>query len=282
MAINRENREKVDDPLFLYQYNAGFVRNSESKARKMLDKANGILKYIATDGNGTSNEYTLNTNSIFPKSPEPEDYNSDDLMSGSSEKTYKRGMIAFNLLISKEGIKQIIFSTPQRILKAYLNMMKEFDEYLVKKFSSLFKVVKDKNGRDKVEIDTREIDYDENYSNTVDILTQMAYTATNLIKDIFSIRNEYDSKKQAEKLVKIASGKGSSNLGYDKFMKVIVQLVSKENIAGNIYISTEKKIKGEEDVNATYQVDPNNEVSGTLKEINSVRERFSAPLTLKD
>ena len=277
--INKESSQKVDDPSLLYEYNAGFVRNSEDSARSMIDKANGILKYIGTDGEGTNNEYVIDSNSIFPPSMKDE---LDELNSQRNLKTYKRGMIAFKLLISKEGIKQIIFSTPERILKAYLNMMKEFDSFIVDKFGSLFKFEKDKVTYDWKKVRSAMDPFDENYSNTIGVLDQLARTATNLIKDIFSVRDEAEPKKQAEKFSKIASGKGRTDIGYDNFMKIIVQLVSKDNLAGQVYISTDKKVKGEEDVNSNYVIGPNNNLSQTINQIVEQRDRFSNPSTLKD
>ncbi len=277
--VNRENDKKIDDPMLLYEYNAGFVRNSEDSARSMISKANGVLKYVAMDGNGTSSEYVIDPNLVFPPSLRQE---LDDINSGQSVKTYKRGMIAFKLLISKEGIKQIIFSTPERILKAYLNMMREFDSFIVDKFGSFFSFDKDKVTYDWKKVRENMDSFDENYSQTIGVLDQIAKSATKLIKDIFSIRDEQDSKKQAEKFAKVASGKASTDIGYDQFMKVVVQLVSKENLAGQLYIATDKKVKGEEDFNANYTIDPNGEVTQTMNEIVNQRDRFSNPSTLKD
>jgi hypothetical protein len=65
-------------------------------------------------------------------------------------------------------------------------------------------------------------------------------------------------------------------------MKVIVQLVSKENISAQIYISTDKKVEGENDVNSNYLINSNNNLSQTLNEIVQQRDRFSNPSTLKD
>ncbi|MCX7648714.1 MAG: hypothetical protein N2Z60_08890, partial [Elusimicrobiales bacterium] len=277
--VNRENDKKIDDPMLLYEYNAGFVRNSEDSARSMISKANGVLKYVAMDGNGTTSEYVIDPNLVFPPSLRQE---LDDINSGQSVKTYKRGMIAFKLLISKEGIKQIIFSTPERILKAYLNMMREFDSFIVDKFGSFFSFDKDKVTYDWKKVRENMDSFDENYSQTIGVLDQIARSATKLIKDIFSIRDEQDSKKQAEKFAKVASGKASTDIGYDQFMKVVVQLVSKENLAGQLYIATDKKVKGEEDFNANYTIDPNGEVTQTMNEIVNQRDRFSNPSTLKD
>jgi len=277
--VNRENDKKIDDPMLLYEYNAGFVRNSEDSARSMISKANGVLKYVAMDGNGTSSEYVIDPNLVFPPSLRQE---LDDINSGQSVKTYKRGMIAFKLLISKEGIKQIIFSTPERILKEYLNMMREFDSFIVDKFGSFFSFDKDKVTYDWKKVRENMDSFDENYSQTVGVLDQIARSATKLIKDIFSIRDERDSKKQAKKFTKVASGKASTDIGYDQFMKVVVQLVSKENLAGQLYIATDKKVKGEEDFNANYTIDPNGEVTQTMNEIVNQRDRFSNPSTLKD
>lgn len=274
ISVAKEHAKRIDDPALLYQYNSGFVRNSEYSARAMIDKANGILKYIGTDGEGTNNKYVLNSESIFPKSEIEYDSEGNPI---NNYKTYKQAMMSFNLMIAKEGIKEIIFSTPQRILKAYLNMMKEFDEYFVNKFYNAFRVE-----GEKVVFDYNKIERDEYYQDVFSVVSQMAYTATKLIEDLFSLRTETDNKKQAEKLVAIASGKGRSGLSYDAFMKVIVQLVTPVNMAGNIYISTNKRVKGEDDINQTYTVDPENNLNRIMTEINQERERFSSPSILKD
>lgn len=59
-------------------------------------------------------------------------------------------------------------------------MMKEFDEYIVKKFYSFFMVK-----GEKVIVDTKGIRYDKEYNNTIGIVEQMAHTVTKLIKDFF-------------------------------------------------------------------------------------------------
>jgi hypothetical protein len=279
--INRENSQRIDDPLLLYEYNAGFVRSSDDRARDMLEKVNGILKYIGTDGEGINNEYIIDPNSIFPVSLK-EELNELTLTNEREVKFYKRGMIAFKLLISKEGIKQIIFSTPQKILKAYLNMLKEFDSFIIDKFGSLFRFENNKVVYDEKKIRDEMWQQEEILQSTLNVIDQIARSATNLIKDIFSLRDETDPKKQAERFVKIASGKGKTDIGWDKFMKVIVQLVSKENISAQIYISTDKKVEGENDVNSNYVINPNNNLSQTINEIVQQRDRFSNPSTLKD
>jgi len=279
--INRENSRRIDDPLLLYEYNAGFVRSSDYRARDMIEKVNGILKYIGTDGEGINNEYIIDPNSIFPASLK-EELNELTLTNEREVKFYKRGMIAFKLLISKEGIKQIIFSTPQKILKAYLNMLKEFDSFIIDKFGSLFRFENNKVVYDEKKIRDEMWQQEEILQSTLNVIDQIARSATNLIKDIFSLRDETDPKKQAERFVKIASGRGKTDIGWDKFMKVIVQLVSKENISAQIYISTDKKVEGENDVNSNYLINSNNNLSQTLNEIVQQRDRFSNPSTLKD
>jgi len=272
--INRENSQRIDDPLLLYEYNAGFVRSSDDRARDMIEKVNGILKYIGTDGEGINNEYIIDPNSIFPESVKEE---LNEFTNERKVKFYKRGMIAFKLLISKEGIKQIIFSTPQKILKAYLNMLREFDSFIIDKFGSLFRFENNKVVYDEKKIRDEMWSGEEILLSTLNVIDQIARSATNLIKDIFSLRDETDPKKQAERFVKIASGREKTDIGWDKFMKVIVQLVSKENISAQIYISTDKKVEGE-----NYVINPNNNLSETLNEIVQQRDRFSDPSTLKD
>lgn len=283
-VVNKEYEKMVKDPAVLYEYNAGFVKRDENSARNMLKKANDILKYVGTKGEGITDEYLIDTESIFPKTPGVDDY--DPFEGNVDLKTYKRGMIAFKLLISEEGLKQILFAPAKLILKAYLNVMKEFDKFIIEKFGSLFKV----NDEGKVVYDyskAREIARRESFDfeNEDDMLltvNYLAYQATNLIKDVFSVRDEKDLRKRSEKFAEIASGKGKSKLAFDKFMKVVVQLVSKENMAGKIYISTDKKVKGEEDVNVNYAIDPNGQLNNTINEITTQRERFSQPSILRD
>ncbi|MGC8867589.1 MAG: hypothetical protein ACP5PA_05190 [Elusimicrobiales bacterium] len=57
-------------------------------------------------------------------------------------------------------------------------------------------------------------------------------------------------------------------------MKVVVQLVSKENISAKIYISTDKRVKGEEDINADYYINPNEQFNNTLNEITTERKIY--------
>lgn len=287
-VINKEDENnKVSDPALLFQHNVGFVRQGEGVARDIIHRINNVLKYAGVNGEGVSDDLLLPVDDIFPESPLPENY--DPINDAKPSKTYKASVVSFKLMFSKEGIRQVITAPLENILKAYLNVMKESESSLLSKVAHLFKI----NSKNIVEYDYRKaseiLGADTFYQgsdgvNPLDIMRDMAYTATCFIKDIISVRDEGNFKKQSEKLSAIAAGRGKSKMGFEDFFKVAIQLVSKNNISAEVYIHTDKRIKDEKDVTETYSYANNkdNSYNVTMEEINAMRERFSDPSILSD
>jgi len=289
-VINKESSDnKVSQPVLLFQHNVGFVRQDENVARGIISSINNVLKYVGVHGNGINENNLIPVDDIFPTSPQPES-NMNEIDSGNSGKRYRAAVISFKLMFSKEGIQEILMAPAEMILKSYLNVMKEAESFLIRQVGHLFFI--DKKGN---------LDYDRNKAaqilgideimgsqngsiNPLDILRDMAYTATCLIKDIFSIRDEQDWKKQAIKLSAIAAGRSKSKMGFEDFFKVVIQLASKENVSAEVYVHTDKRIKGEEDITQTYNYFNNrdNNFNSTISEVNTMRERFSDPSLLTD
>ncbi|NLI09974.1 MAG: hypothetical protein GX447_04365, partial [Elusimicrobia bacterium] len=182
----------------------------------------------------------------------------------------------------------IVLAPAENILKAYLNVMRESESELLRKVAHLFKV----NSKNVVEYDYKQASKilgvnafdNQDGVNPLDIMRDMAYTATCLIKDIFSVKEESSWKAQSEKLAAISAGRSKSKMGFEDFFKIAIQLVSKKNISAEVYVHTDKRIKGEKDVTETYSYlnSKDNNFASTIGEVNAMRERFAEPSVLSD
>jgi flagellar hook-basal body complex protein FliE len=162
--------------------------------------------------------------------------------------------------------------------------MKETERALVEKVAHLFSV----DDKGVVDFDKEKaaqiLNSDEMESgyNPLYILRDMAKTATAIIKDILSIGSQSDPKAQSQKLSEVAAGRGKSGLGFEDFLKVVVQLVSKENISAQVYVATDKRVKGEKDINQNYVITGSTQAENAMNEMTQMRDRFSDPSKLSD
>ena len=275
-VVNKEGADgKATLPALMYQQNEGFVRQGDGTARDMLQQANGVLRYVGAHGNGTDETNVLPTDSIFPET-------------GGFFKYYKTAVMNFNLLISERGVQAIIAAPAQAIMKAYMNMMREAVPVIIDKVMDLFYITKD----GKVGYDSREAarrvggtsaDY-ENPAKPVDVVKQLALGATEIICDIASMRDTAGWKEQSEQLAKVAAGSSRSGLSYEDFLKVVVQLVDPLDVSAEVFVHTDKKVKGEADVTQNYKFFNNkdNSFDANIAEVNQMHARFEDPATLTD
>jgi len=283
-AINKENlNNEISDPYLLFQHNVGFLRKDENTARDIINNVNGVLKYISMHGNGVDESSVLPVSEIFTESAQEENA-FDENGFHNNAKTYKAAVVSFKLMISEQGIKEIILAPFKEILNAYLNVMKETERALVEKVAHLFSV----DDKGVVDFDKEKaaqiLNSDEMESgyNPLYILRDMAKTATAIIKDILSIGSQSDPKAQSQKLSEVAAGRGKSGLGFEDFLKVVVQLVSKENISAQVYVATDKRVKGEKDINQNYVITGSTQAENAMNEMMQMRDRFSDPSKLSD
>jgi len=118
-------------------------------------------------------------------------------------------------------------------------------------------------------------------TNPLDIVRNLAYAATQFIEKIVSVRSESTWKGQSERLAKVAS---SGDMKYEDFLKVVIQLVDVKNISSEIFVHTDKRVKGEADVTQTYNMFNNREngFDTTIADVTHMRERFAEPTDLTD
>lgn len=285
-VINKEGANgRTTGPAMMYQQHEGFIRQGDGAARNMIEKANGVLRYVGANGEGTDQSNTVPADGIFP--PLPED--PDGGPNGPGAKTYKSAVMSFKLLVSDRGVQDILSAPADAIMKAYINMMRETEGRIISMVMDLFTTSKD----GKVDYDRQlagkrlgisPLDHFENAMNPLDIVDTLAYAATQVIRDITSVREAGGWKERSGKLAKVSAGNSRSGLGYEDFLKVVVQLVKPGNISAEVYVHTDKRVTGEADVTRNYMFFNNrdNDFDSTIAEVNQARERFAEPSELTD
>ncbi|MEI7529164.1 MAG: hypothetical protein WCK76_09480 [Elusimicrobiota bacterium] len=272
-VVNKESADgKATQPALMYQHNEGFVEHGDGQAREMLENANGVLRYVGRKGDGTDQTNVLPTDAIFPET--------------HSMKLYKTGVMNFKLLISEGGVQQIITAPVQEIMKAFLNVMRETLPDIVDRVADLFSV----NAEGKVVYDWRAAEKRmggltvTEGNNPMDAVKWLAHDATDMIRDILSVRNAPGWKAQSEQLAKVVAGSTSSELAYEQALKVLVQLVDPLNVSAEVYVHTDKKVKGETDVTQNYQFfnARENSFDANIAEVSQMQARFADPSTLTD
>ncbi|MDO8804957.1 MAG: hypothetical protein Q7R35_11025 [Elusimicrobiota bacterium] len=286
-VVNKEDiAGAVTRPVLMYQQYEGFVKQGDGTARYMLEKANSVLRYVGMNGDGTDAGNVLPSAEIFPPLPFDPDAEPD---APQPAKFYKSAVMGFKLLISDRGVEDIIFAPAQAIMKAYMNVMREVESVIIEKVMDLFTI----NKEGKVVYDSKEVSKrfgasfssgPENGTNPLDIVRTLAYTATQIISDIASVKDAPTWKEQSTRLSKVAAGGSRSNLKYEDFLKVVVQLVKPGDVSAEVYVHTDKRVKGEADVTQTYQFfnTRDNSFDNTIAEVTQARERFAEPSLLTD
>jgi len=272
-VLNKENADgTVSRPVFLYQQYEGYVGRGTTAAETMLEKANGVLRYVGVNGDGVDNSNQLPVSELV-----------------ASSGRYTATLMSFKLLINEAGVQDIIFAPAQAIMKAYMNMMRELHADIIDRVMNLFTF--DKKGR--VDYDLRAVEKALGVSasdefaqgcNPFQIIDNLAYTATRVIRDIAGVRDAPDWKAQSEKLSRVAGGSNKSGLGYEDFLKVMVQLTKPANVSATVYVHMDPKKKGKEDVTRTYNYfdSRTNSYDATISDVTQMRERFSDPAELSD
>ncbi len=288
-VVNQEGRDgSVSRPVLLYQKYEGFVRQGDPTARYMIDNANNVLKYAGMKGDGVNLSNTLPSADIFPPLPPQEhNYNSEGGPQADPTKTYRSAVMSFKLVFAEQAVQDIIFAPAQLIMKSFMNVMRETEGEIINKVMDLFTI--DKKG--EVAYDYKAVQkrlgvsaFDnngDNGTNPLDIVRNLAYAATKFLEKISSVKEQAGWKGQSEQLAKVAA---TGDMKYEDFLKVVIQLVDTRHISSEIYVHTDKRVKGEADVTQNYTMfnTRENGFDNTIATVSQMRERFAAPTDLTD
>lgn len=287
-VVNKESvNGDVSKPVLLYQQYEGLIGHGDYRSREMLDNANNVLKYAGMKGDGTTNENVLPSNVLFPPLPPVEHNYNDGANQSDPTKTYKAAVMSFKLVFSEKAVQDIITAAPDMIVKCFMNVMRETESAIIDKVMDLFTI----NKKGKVDYNQSEVakrlgvsnsnNTAEGATNPLDIVRTLAYSATKFLEKMVSVKEETGWKAQSDRLAKVAS---SGDMKYEDFLKVVIQMVDTKDISSSILLQTDKRVKGEPDVNQNYTMFNNrdNGFDQTIADVTSMRERFSEPTDLTD
>jgi hypothetical protein len=291
-AVNYEDKEGVvSDAALVYQRYEGYIKHNEGDSRDMVSSMNEILKYAGTGGDGVNNDFMVDVNALFPRlaADDANPQYDEDGMRESNSKRYKSAIMSFTLVFTKTAVRDIVAAPAMKIMKAVLNIMEGLDREILEKVRHLFKM----DGDGKVDYDwkaARKIlrSYERDGDNSFDplsVVNSFCYNASRIVSDIASVRTAGDQKAKAKRLSEVMGGKGKSRVGYENMLQVMIQLVNVKDIYAKLDIKTDKRIKGEENINNSYNLYNNDLQAGyssQLNTANSLRDRFSDPSILSD
>jgi hypothetical protein len=290
-VVNYENgRGDISDAAVVYQRYEGYIKHDESDARGMVTDMNEILKYAGTQGNGTNSQFIVDVNALFPRL---DDANSTEVDEWGdpvhNSKSYKSALMSFSLVFTKEAVRDIIAAPAVTIMKAVLNVMEGLDKEIISKVQHLFKFGAD----NKVDYDWKAArkllaQYQRDGEDSFDPISVVNTFCTNvaqIVSDLASVRETGGQKEKSKRLSEVLAGKGKSRLGYEGLMQVLIQLVDVKDIYAKLDLKTDKRIKGEENINSSYNIYNEGLQAGYSSQqgqANSLRDRFADPSVLSD
>ena len=268
------NTEAVDGtvtrPVMLYQQYEGVVGQGSGAVERMLEHANGMLRYVGVAGTGTDASNQLPVSDII----------------GDSRR-FKSGVMGFKLLISERGIGDILAAPAESVMRAYMNLMRETYADIIDKVMHLFRITPDgKVGvlGEQARAALADTPALADGTSPLEVLNNLMYGATLFLKDLFKVREETDWKAQSQRLTDMAGGKGRSGLKYEDFFKVVLQLVRPTDVSAQVTVHLDPKKKGAANVSQTYSfyASDGKGYDATLSDVTRMRERFADPAELSD
>ncbi len=272
--------EKYGDPIVVYLQQHGFLRATESVVRGDAQQFSDLMALAGTRGNGRNPRMAIPLAKDLPEPPAPErSFGEDD--NRSQEPANRKGAISFTLVFSQEGVKQLLASSNEDILKAYAAVC---DSQPAMRWLTA-------NGRvqndGKVTYDWKaarrafpdEVDSDRR--TPADELAHLAKVSAGILADIAAARSAPDNEARSVALTKAFGGLGRSGLTYEESMRVFVQLIDPMNMTAD-FVATVERSKKEPKLAAHYVLKrgrPDNEL---LRLAGEAKTRFAQPSILVD
>jgi len=281
----------MSDAAVVYQRYEGYIKHDERNARGMLRGMNEILKYAGTRGEGLNESARIDAEALFPRlaaeeaAPTGVDGDGNPV---ADTKRYKSALMSFSLAFSRKAVAEIIAAPSLIVMKAVINVMDGLDREIIEKVRHLLRV--DAEGR---------ASYDWNAArkalssyqqtdmafNPLEVVDRFCLNVSRLAADLAGVRGAAGGKARSERLAALLGGKGTSRLGYEGMLQVLVQLVSVDNIYAGLTMTADKDIDGEADISASYSVF-NTGLKGEYERqfagAGAMRDRFTDPTVLSD
>ncbi|MBI5240502.1 MAG: hypothetical protein HY926_08520 [Elusimicrobia bacterium] len=278
-----------DTPTLVFIRQEGFVRHSSRQAREMVDSVNDIMRLAGTRGQGTNERTVLPADKLFPLPPEPPAPPPGDETAPAGPPTgptYRSVVTAFTLAFDQKALTEVLWAPADVVVRAFVNSLSGEEREHMEKALALGSVRPDGTVDYDYHKLRREIDpfpdqdRESGRKDPMQTISELARQAALLVRDLAEARSG-DWGQRCRALVDVVSGKGRSGLVYDAVMKVLVQLAAPADLYGDFSVRTDKREKGETDLNARYFLNKANADSG-LSEAAKLKERFAEPSLLND
>lgn len=276
-----------DTPTLVFIRQEGFVRHSARQAHEMVDSVNDIMRLAGTRGQGANERTVLPADKLFPLPPEPPPAQwAGDETSPSGPPTgptYRSVVTAFTLAFDQKALTEVLWAPADVVVRAFVNSLSGEDRGHMEKALAMGTIRSDGTMDYDYDKLRRQIDPFPDHDRGTDPMQTVAALsrqAAELVGDLAEARSG-DWGRRCKALVDIVSGRGSSGLVYDSVVKVLVQLADPADLYGDFSVRTDKKEKGEKDVNARYFLNKGNADTG-LSEAAKLKERFAEPSLLSD
>lgn len=275
--------EAYGDPIVVYLQQHGFLRATESDVREKAKAFSDLMALAGTRGNGPNPRLAIPLAKHLPEPPAPEHSWNDDFGRNNSEPANRKGSMAFTLVFSQEGVKQLIAATAQDVLKAYaaVSDTSEAARWLLANGQIR------ENG--KIDYDWRAVRrafpdedrFSHDRSGPASDMRQVVREVAGMVEDLAAARNAPDNQARSEALAKAFSGLGEGRLEYDKVLRVFVQLVDPMNLTGD-FVAQMDRPKKEKDLAMHVVLKRNRPDNELLNLAGQAKSRFAEPSILVD
>ncbi|MDE2293722.1 MAG: hypothetical protein KGL53_16695, partial [Elusimicrobia bacterium] len=280
---------KTTEPAAVYVRQEGFLRSSAAQARDMAEQADRIAALIGTHGNGPAAATALPVEALFPAASltEPRSqFGPKGQDMGPAQKQYHRGLSAFTLTFSRKAVADIVSAPAGVILKAYAQSLGASERALMDRVLPLLSFGADGRVRYDESKALKALGYwswnDQGARSAMSELSQFAQTAADVVRDLAAAAAAPNAQERAVRFLAVMDGDGRSGLAYDDVMRVLVQLADPADVSGEFYVTVDKGIKGDKDVDARLLLNkkaPDGELIGGASRN---RARFAEPSILTD
>lgn len=248
------------DPMVVYLQQHGFLHERESAVRRKALQFSELMALAGTRGGGPNPRMAPPLAKAFGEA--------------SSGNPNRKGSMAFTLVFSQEGVKQLAAATALEVLKAYAAVCEASPalSWLLAnaKTGADGNLIYDEEAADLAFPDGE----DGLASDEWITLESLAKEAAGLVADLLAVRDALDNRARSAALAKAFAG-------YDKALRVFIQLVDPLHITGDLVVEVDRP-KGRKDLSLHYVLKKGRAQSTLLQEAGEAKARFAQPSILTD
>ena len=274
--------EEYGAPIVVYLQQHGFLRATESTVREDAQQFSDLMALAGTRGNGRNPRMAIPLSKDLPEPPAPSFNRHGDVV--SSENANRKGSIAFTLVFSQEGVKQLLAASSDDILKAYaaVSDSQPAMRWLLQngKMTPEGKIEYSHRAAQRAFPDNDRGGH-HGSSREMSDLANISREAAGLVSDLLAARNAPDNEARSVALTKAFGGLGKSEMPHEEVLRVLVQLIDPMNMTADFVANVERS-KKEPKLAAHYVLKrgrPDNEL---LRLAGEAKTRFAQPSVLVD